>query len=132
MTSNCIWLEIHKGNGAILSYFLECPETSSATVDYIQASKDELLYLNLLEDNVLPPGVVVTLSDLVSHRERLLSTEKKSAALPPKPNKKSTQKPVESNIKASTNKQQANKKLTKSEFMAGFKQIERPRKQGEQ
>lgn len=132
MTSNTVWLEVRKDNGVILSYFLEKPEASSATADYVQATKDELLYLNDLEDNILPAGMVATLYDLVSHRERLQAAKKKSAALPAGANKKPSQKPVESDTKASGNKQQTTKKLTKSEFMAGFKQIDRSRKQGKQ
>ena len=132
MTSNCIWLEVRKDNGAILSYFLEKPEAPSATVDYVQATKDELLYLNLLEDNVLPAGMVATLDDLMSHRERQQATKKKGTALPTESNKKLSQKPVETDTKASGNKQQTTKKLTKSEFMAGFKAIDRSRKQGKQ
>lgn len=132
MTSNYVWLEVSKDNGVILSYFLEKPEASSATVDYVQATKDELLYLNNLEDNVLPAGMVATLCDLVSHRERLQAAKNKNAALPTGSNSKPFQKPVESDTKASGNKQQTTKKLTKSEFMAGFKQIDRSRKQGKQ
>jgi hypothetical protein len=132
MTSNNVWLEVRKDNGVILSYFLEKPETSSATVDYVQATKDELLYLNGLEDNVLSVGMVATLDDLVSHRERLQATKKKSAVLPAGSNKTPSQRPVESDTKAGSNKQQTTKKLTKSEFMAGFKQIDRSRKQGKQ
>jgi len=132
MTSNNIWLEVRNDNKAILSYFLEKPEAPSATVDYVQATKDELLYLSNLEDNILPAGMVATLYDLVSHRERLQAAKNKSASLPTGSNKKPSQKPVENDTKASGNKQQITKKLTKSEFMAGFKQIDRSRKQGKQ
>lgn len=130
MTSNNIWLEVRKDNGAILSYYLEKPEAPSATVDYVQATKDELLYLNLLEDNILPAGMVATLDDLVSHRERLQVTKKTSLPLPTGSSKKPPQKPAESATRASGNKQHSTKKLTKSEFMAGFKKIDRSRNQG--
>lgn len=132
MTSNNIWLEVRKDNGAILSYFLEKPEAPSTTVDYVQATKDELLYLNNVEDNILPAGMVATLDDLVGHRERLQTAKKKAATLPTGSNKKPSQKPAESAKKSSGTKQKTTKKLTKSEFMAGFKQIDRSRKQGKQ
>lgn len=126
MATTDIWLEIHKGNGAILSYLLERPETPSATVDYIWASKDELLYLNLLEDNVLPAGMVATLSDLMSHRERLAATKNNSSS-------PHTEQSASQSVTSTTrNKHYASKKLTKAEFMAGFKKIDRSRKQGEQ
>lgn len=132
MTSNNVWLEVSKDNGVILSYFLEKPEAPSAALDYVQATKDELLYLNNLEDNILPAGMVATLDDLMSHRERLQATKKKTVALPTGSNSKPSQKPAVSDTEASGNKQQTTKKLTKSEFMAGFKQIDRSRKQGKQ
>lgn len=132
MNSTNIWLEVRKDNGAILSYFLEKPGAPSAIVDYVQATKDELLYLNNLEDNILSAGMVATLDDLVGHRERLQAAKKKAATLPVGSNKKPSQKPVESATKSSSNKQKTTKKLTKSEFMAGFKQIDRIRKQGKQ
>lgn len=132
MTSNNIWLEVRKDNGAILSYFLEKPEAPSTTVDYVQATKDELLYLNALEDFIFSAGMVATLDDLVGHRERLQAAKKKAAPLPTGSNKKPSQKPADSATKSSSNKQETTKKLTKSEFMAGFKQIDRTRKQGTQ
>ena len=128
MTSNNIWLEVRKDNGAILSYFLEKPEAPSATVDYVQATKDELLYLNALEDFISSAGMVATLDDLVGHRERLQAAKKKAATLATGSNKKPSQKPAESATKSSSNKQETTKKLTKSDFMAGFKQIDRSRK----
>ncbi|WP_281690881.1 hypothetical protein [Pseudomonas sp. PARCl1] len=128
MTSNNISLEVRKDNGAILSYFLEKPEAPSATVDYVQATKDELLYLNALEDFIFSAGMVATLDDLVGHRERLQAAKKKAGILPTGSNKTPSQKPVESATKSSGNKQKTTKKLTKSDFMAGFKQINRSRK----
>lgn len=132
MIGNNIWLEVRKDNGAILSYFLEKPEAPSATVDYVQATKDELLYLNALEDFIFSAGMVATLDDLVGHRERLQAAKEKAAALPTGSNKKPSQKPGGSATESSTSKQKTTKKLTKSEFMAGFKQIDRTRKQGKQ
>lgn len=131
MVSNNIWLEIRKDNGAILSYFLEKPEGPSATVDYVQATKAELLYLNLLEDNVLPAGMVATLSDLVSHRERLAATKSKSLAQRTGLHKKPPRNSSQNVIATTSNKQYTTKKLTKAEFMAGFKKVDRSRKQGE-
>lgn len=128
MASNNIWLEVRKDNGAILSYFLEKPEAPSAIVDYVQATKDELLYLNALEDFIFSAGMVATLDDLVGHRERLQAAKKKAATLSTGSNKKPSQKPAESATKSSGNKQKITKKLTKSDFMAGFKQINRSRK----
>lgn len=128
MTSNNIWLEVRKDNGAILSYFLEKPEAPSAIVDYVQATKDELLYLNALEDFIFSVGMVATLDDLVGHRERLQAERKKAAILPTGSNKKPSQKPAESATKSSGNKQKITKKLTRSDFMAGFKKINRSHK----
>jgi len=131
MASNNIWLEVCKDNGAILSYFLEKPESPSTTVDYVQATKDELLYLNLLEDNVHPAGMVATLSDLVSHRERLAATKNNSLAQHVWPHKKPPQNELQS-VTATNNKKHTTKKLARSEFMAGFKKVDKPRKQGSQ
>lgn len=128
MTSNNIWLEVRKDNGAILSYFLDKPEAPPATVDYIQATQDELLYLNALEDFIFSAGMVATLDDLASHRERLQAAKKKAATPPTGSNKTHSQKSVESATKSSGDKQKTTKRLTKSDFMAGFKQIDRSRK----
>lgn len=132
MASNNVWLEICKGNGAILSYFLEKPEAPSTTVDYVQATKDELLYLDLLEDNVLPAGMVATLGDLVSHRERLAATRNKSLTKYTGLHKKLPQNSSQSVTATTSSKQHTAKKLTGSEFMAGFKKVDRSRKQGNQ
>ncbi len=88
MKNNDIWLEVDKSNGAILSYFLAQPTSPSNKVDYIRATQAELLYLNCLEDYVLPPGMVVTLSDLEKHRERVREVNKAKViaiSTPPKP-----------------------------------------------
>ncbi|AVH37524.1 hypothetical protein AL532_14845 [Pseudomonas monteilii] len=130
MPSNNIWLEVRKDNGAILSYFLEKPQAPSATVDYVQATTDELLYLNSLEDFILPAGMVATLDDLQAHRERLQAAKKKSLTLPAGSNKKPSQKPPHSIAGATDNKQRATKKLSKAEFMSGFKKVDKPNKQG--
>jgi hypothetical protein len=130
MSSNIVWLEVRKDNGAILSYYLNKPSAPSATVDYVQATKDELLYLNSLEDFILPAGMVATLDDLQAHRERLQAAKKKSRPLPAGSNKKPSQKPPQSIAGATDNKQRATKKLTKAEFMSGFKKVDKPTKQG--
>lgn len=130
MSSNNIWLEVRKDNGAILSYFLEKPEAPSATVHYVQATKDELLYLDTLEDFIFPAGMVATLDHLQAHRERLQAAKKKSPTLPEGSSKKPCQKPSQSITGAADNKQRATKKLSKAEFMSGFKKVDKPNKQG--
>ncbi|WPO28688.1 hypothetical protein REH59_21210 [Pseudomonas sp. BO3-4] len=126
MSSNIVWLEVRKDNGAILSYYLNKPSAPSATVDYVQATNDELLYLNSLEDFILPAGMVATLDDLVGHRERLQAAKKKSLPLPAG----SSKKPSQSIAGGTDNKQRATKKLSKAEFMSGFKKVDKPTKQG--
>lgn len=130
MTSNNIWFEVRKDNGAILSYFLEKPEAPSTAVDYVQATKDELLYLNALEDFIFSAGMVATLDDLQAHRKRLQAAKKTSLTLPAGSNKKPFQKPPQSIVGATDNKQHATKKLSKAEFMSGFKKVDKPNKQG--
>lgn len=130
MASNNIWLEVRKDNGAVLSFFLERPEAPSAKVDYIEATQDELLYLNMLEDSIFPAGMVATLDDLQAHRERLQATRKNSAALPAGSSKKLSKSTVEGATVASNNKQATTKKLSKAEFMAGFKEVDTPNKKG--
>jgi len=101
MTSNNIWLEVDKNNGAIMSYFLQLPTTPSNKCDYIAATQDELIYLNALEDFVLPSGTVVTRSHLEEHRVRV--KEEKAKVFTNAPQKPSHGPDKTSNNKPSTN-----------------------------
>jgi hypothetical protein len=83
--ANNIFLEVSKSNGAILSYYLEQPTTPSTTVDYVEATGEELIFLNALEDNFFAPGTVATLSDLTDHRARVQAAKKAKAPSPAKP-----------------------------------------------
>lgn len=76
-----IYLEVDKSNQAILSYFSELPSTPSSTVDYVEATTEELSYLSALEDNVYPAGTVATLSDLTAFRDKRRAVAKAQAAL---------------------------------------------------
>jgi len=78
MTSDQVWFEVDKSNGAILSYFTKVPINPSDEYDYIEGTEDELVYLSALEDEVFPPGMVATLSDLTDHRARLQAAKKTS------------------------------------------------------
>jgi hypothetical protein len=104
--ANNIWLEVSKSNGAILSFFLEQPTTPSTTVDYVEATGEELLFLNTLEDAIFAPGMVATLSDLIEHRTRLQAAQKAKPAVP---------------IKASPTAPQQPSKATKAAAVANFK-----------
>jgi predicted DsbA family dithiol-disulfide isomerase len=64
-----IYLEIDKSNGAILSYSNE--KLQSSTSNFIEATAVELNYLNHLETNVLPAGMVTTLADLQDYRAKV-------------------------------------------------------------
>jgi len=119
MTDTNVWLEVDKSNGALLSYFLDRPTTQSAAVEYVEATQDELLYLNTLEDYILPAGTVVTLSDLQEHRERLQEAKRAKAAQHTKAAQKALQKPSQDATAAS--KKQSNSKSKILQFKAGFK-----------
>lgn len=108
MTNN-IWLEISKSNGAILSYYLEEPTTPSTTVDYVEATGEELIFLNALEDAIFAPGTVATLSDLSAHRTRVQAAQKAKPALPVKAAPAAPQKPA--------------KAATITNFKNGFKPV---------
>lgn len=104
MNSNTIYLEVDKTNQAILSYFLEQPTSSSSKFDYVQATQDELTFLNALEDTVFPPGVVATLSDLQAHRARVQAVKKAQATnLATVKSKTSQQPPKPFNTSLATN-----------------------------
>lgn len=93
MTSNKIWFEVDKSNGAIMSYCLQLPTTLSNTCDYIEATKDELLYLSALEDAVFAPGMVATMGDLQAHRTRVDAAKKAETAQTIIPASKASQQP---------------------------------------
>lgn len=99
MTSNNIWFEVDKSNGAIMSYCLQLPTTLSSTCDYIEATKDELLYLSALEDAIFAPGTVATLSDLEAHRTRVAAAKKAKATLIIKPPSSEPQRPSKGDSK---------------------------------
>lgn len=80
MPSNNIYLEVLKGSGAILSYFLELPTTQSIAVNYVEATREELTYLSALVDHILPAGTVVTLAHLEAHRSRVREAKAVKAA----------------------------------------------------
>lgn len=61
-----IFLEVDRANGAILSYSNE--KLQSSTSDFIEATTEELNYLNHLEANMLPAGMITTLADLQDYR----------------------------------------------------------------
>ncbi|MNN15084.1 hypothetical protein D3C81_1281800 [compost metagenome] len=124
MTDTNVWLEANKSNGALLSYFLDRPTTQSAAVDYIEATQDELLYLNTLEDYILPAGTVVTLSDLQEHRERLQEAKIAKAAQHIRAAQKPPQKPSQDATVASNKHSPTNT----TKFKAGFKPVRQPRK----
>lgn len=63
-----IYLEIDKSNGAVLSYSNEI--LKSSTSNFIEATAVELNYLNHLEANVLPAGMITTLADLQDYRTK--------------------------------------------------------------
>lgn len=118
MTNN-IWLEIDKSNGAIMSYYLNLPTTPSSKYDYIEASQDELTYLNALEDAVLPAGTVVTISDLSEHRARVRAAKAAAAKTLAKATHKPSQRPAS---KASDTNPPANKSDAKERFIAALRQ----------
>ncbi|MGS8276874.1 hypothetical protein ACU7AI_02265 [Pseudomonas aeruginosa] len=125
MPSNNIYLEVLKGSGAILSYFLELPTTQSIAVDYIEATREELTYLSALIDHILPAGSVVTLAHLEAHRSRVIEAKATKAAQHIAPASKAAQKPSQS-VTAASNKQTTNKA---ARFKAGFKPVHNQRKQ---
>jgi hypothetical protein len=115
VTNNDIWLEVDKSTGTIMSYFLQRPTTPSGKCDYIEATKDELIYLNVLEDYVLPTGTVVTLSHLEEHRSRVNKEKAKTTTNAP-------QKPSPCPDKASNSSPPTNKDKAKASLIAALKQ----------
>lgn len=79
MTDNTtVWLEVLKSNGAVMSYYLQPPDASSSRFDYIEATEEELVYLNALERDVFALGTIATLSDLQDHRARVQVAKEKA------------------------------------------------------
>lgn len=113
--TNSIWLEISKSNGAILSYYLEQPTTASDKVGYVEATRDELIFLDALEAEVFPAGMVATISDLTEHRTRVQAAKKAKANSPAKPVATALQQPSNANP-------QANNPIAKERFIAALKQ----------
>lgn len=115
MTNNDIWLEVDKSTGAIMSYFLQRPTTPSGKCDYIEATKYELIYLNALEDYVLPTGTVATLSHLEEHRIKVNKEKAKTAINAP-------QNPSPGTDKASNSSPLTNKDKARANLIAALKQ----------
>lgn len=124
MPSNKVYLEVQKSDGAILSYFLERPTAQSATVDYVEATQDELTYLSALEDYILSAGTVVSLDDLQAHRKRVYEAKAITAPKPTGATQKTSQKPSQS-VTAASSKPAAN---NTAKFKAGFKPVPNQRK----
>ncbi|WP_455888091.1 hypothetical protein [Pseudomonas rustica] len=120
MPSNKVYLEVQKSDGAILSYFLERPTAQSATVDYVEATRDELTYLSALEDYILSAGTAVSLTHLESHRKRVNEAKAAKAAQHIAAAREATQKSSQS-VTAASNKQITNKA---AKFKAGFKPVQ--------
>lgn len=125
MPSNKVYLEVRKSDGAILSYFLERPTAQPATVDYVEATQDELTYLSALEDYILSAGAVVSLDDLQAHRKRVYEAKAITALNPAGAVQKTSQKPSQSVTTASSKPATNNT----AKFKSGFKPAPNQRKQ---
>lgn len=88
--NNIVYLEVDKSNLAIMSYYLNQPSNTSQ-FEYVAATTEELTILNAIEDNLLAPGMIVTISDLYAHRTRVQAARDKAA----KPAAKTPQRPSE-------------------------------------
>ncbi|WP_236183505.1 hypothetical protein [Pseudomonas juntendi] len=127
-TDNSIWLEVHRDNGAILSYFLEQPGLPPESTFYIPATKAELAYLNGLEDAILPAGMVATLSDLEAHRARVEAAKKPKATTPTKAPVAAPAKPVQNASNSSNTQPSSSKETAKGSLIAALKQHRSNRK----
>ncbi|WP_159812988.1 hypothetical protein [Pseudomonas sp. 18058] len=121
MTDN-IWLEVDKSNGAIMSYYLHLPTTSSSNFDYIEATQDELTYLDALEDAVFPQGTIATISDLSEHRARVRAAKVNATKTPVKASYKPSPKPQKPAGKTKDTNASASKSNAKERFIAALKQ----------
>ena len=115
-----IWLEVDKKNEAIMSYYLQQPNTPSSRFDYIEATEEELVYLNALEREVFAPGTVATLSDLQEHRARV-QVAKALAAQRSKPSREAPQKPPKAASKPSSTTPKPSTMDAKASFIAALK-----------
>ncbi|HDS1740213.1 hypothetical protein NPS49_04335 [Pseudomonas putida] len=124
MSGDNIYLEVLKGSGAILSYFLELPTTQPIAVDYIEATREELTYLSALADHILPVGTVVSLAHLEAHRSRVKEAKATKAAQHIAATRKATQKPSQSATVVSSKPATNNA----AKFKSGLKPIPNKRK----
>lgn len=124
MSGSNIYLEVLKSDGSILGYFLERPATLSATVEYVEATREELTYLSALADYVLPAGTVVSLAHLEAHRFRVNEAKATKAAQDIAAARKATQRPAQG-LTVANNKQTTHKA---AKFKAGFKPVPNQRK----
>ncbi|MDP9524180.1 hypothetical protein [Pseudomonas putida] len=124
MSSDNIYLEVLRGSGAILSYFLELPTTQSIAVDYVEATREELTYLSALADHILPAGAVVSLAHLEAHRSRVKEAKATKAAQHIAAARKATQK-LSQSVTAVSGKPATN---NTAKFKAGFKPVPNKRK----
>ena len=121
MNNSKLWLEVDKTNHAILSYYLEEPTTTSDKVDYIEATSDELVFLNALENEVFPAGMVATLADLTEHRTRVQAAKRTKATSHGKPAPTAPQQPTKAASKASNTNPQTNNQNAKERLIAALK-----------
>ncbi|MCO6688957.1 hypothetical protein [Pseudomonas asiatica] len=128
--SETIYLEVRKGDGAILSYFNELPKQQSSHIDYVQATMTELTYLSSLEDYIFPAGTVAQLSDLLAFRERVSATQKASTATSTASSKSASQRDSGASSKLKDQQQKSTKLASKTEFMKGFKKVRTQPKYG--
>jgi len=119
--ADVIWLEIDKKNEAIMSYYLQQPNTPSSQFDYIEATEEELVYLNALERDVFTPGTVTTLSDLQDHRARVQAA-KATAAQPSKPASKALRQPSKPAREPVSTTPKPSTTDAKARFIAALKQ----------
>lgn len=117
---NNIYLEVSKSNGAILSFFLEKPTTPSTTVDYVEATGEELIFLNALEDAIFAPGTVATISDLSAHRTRVAAANKAKATTT-NPASKAPQQLSESDRKPNNTNPKTNNGNTKAGLISALR-----------
>lgn len=125
MPSNKVYLEVRKSDGAILSYFLEQPSNQSATVNYVEATREELSYLSALEDYILSAGTAVSLDDLQAHRKRVYEAKVATAPRPTGAVQKTSQKPSQS-VATTSSKTTTN---NAAKFKAGLKPVPNQRQQ---
>ena len=83
----------------------------------MEATGEELIFLNALEDSIYAPGTVATLSDLTDHRARVQAAKKAKATSPAKPLATAPQQPAKAASKAS------NDPMVITNFKNGFKPV---------